>query len=35
MLGTFLIGLGGVLYLARVVFIPLTFALMLSFLLSR
>ena len=34
MLGTFLIGLGAVLYLARVVFIPLTFALMLSFLLS-
>ena len=34
MLGTFLIGLGAVLYLARVVFVPLTFALMLSFLLS-
>jgi predicted PurR-regulated permease PerM len=34
MLGTFLIGLGAVLYLARIVFIPLTFALMLSFLLS-
>lgn len=34
MLGLFLIALGCVLYLARVVFIPLTFALMLSFLLS-
>lgn len=32
--GLFLIAAGGVLYLARVVFIPLTFALMLSFLLS-
>jgi predicted PurR-regulated permease PerM len=34
LLGLLLIGVGGVLYLARVVFIPLTFALMLSFLLS-
>jgi predicted PurR-regulated permease PerM len=34
MLGLFLIAVGCVLYLARVVFIPLTFALMLSFLLS-
>lgn len=34
MVGLFLIALGAVLYLARVVFIPLTFALMLSFLLS-
>jgi predicted PurR-regulated permease PerM len=34
LLGLFLIALGSVLYLARVVFIPLTFALMLSFLLS-
>jgi hypothetical protein len=32
--GLFLIAMGGVLYLARVVFIPLTFAVMLSFLLS-
>jgi predicted PurR-regulated permease PerM len=34
LVGLFLIALGAVLYLARVVFIPLTFALMLSFLLS-
>jgi predicted PurR-regulated permease PerM len=34
LLGLLLIGIGWVLYLARVVFIPLTFALMLSFLLS-
>jgi predicted PurR-regulated permease PerM len=34
LLGLLLIGVGCVLYLARVVFIPLTFALMLSFLLS-
>jgi predicted PurR-regulated permease PerM len=34
LLGLFLIAFGAVLYLARVVFIPLTFALMLSFLLS-
>jgi predicted PurR-regulated permease PerM len=34
MVGLFCIALGAVLYLARVVFVPLTFALMLSFLLS-
>jgi predicted PurR-regulated permease PerM len=34
LLGLFLIAVGTVLYLARVVFMPLTFALMLSFLLS-
>lgn len=34
LLGLLAIAVGGVLYLARVVFIPLTFALMLSFLLS-